>query len=374
VSTALIKPLVLGLETSCDETSAAVIDGDHSILGHVILSQDVHEVYGGVVPELAARAHLQKVDAVVDQTLAEAGVSLEDIDVLGVTAGPGLIGALLVGVCWTKAVAYGLDKPWVRVHHMEAHLFAPSLEEPNAEPPFVALLVSGGHTLLLHASEWGAYTLLGQTRDDAAGEAFDKVAKLLGLPYPGGPAIERLAREGDAKAHRLPRPMLRGNQTPDGSDFYDFSFSGLKTAVVQLTRSIQSEGGETRLEAEKANIAAAFQAAAVDVLVAKTIRAVEQTGCPRIVLGGGVSANTALREQMASRLASAKLDIDQSERAVYHASPRLSLDNAAMVARAARFRYARGDTAEGDGSASATMPFPGLVRSNGSDSPSVPRT
>jgi tRNA N6-adenosine threonylcarbamoyltransferase len=376
-----VGPLVLGLETSCDETSAAVLAGDHTILGHVILSQDVHAVYGGVVPELAARAHLQKVDAVVDQTLAEAGVALEDIDLMGVTAGPGLIGALLVGVCWTKAVAFGLGKPWVGVHHMEAHLFAPSLERPDAEPPFVALLVSGGHTLLLHAREWGTYRLLGQTRDDAAGEAFDKVGKLLGLSYPGGPALERLALEGDAMAHRLPRPMLRGNQTPEGSDYYDFSFSGLKTAVVELTRRIVAEGGETQLEAEKANIAAAFQAAAVDVLVAKTIRAVEQTGCPRVILGGGVSANTVLREQMVSRLGSAKLDADGADRAVFHASPRLSLDNGAMVARAARFRYERGEVSTGTGSASATMPFPGLSsvsslpdRPGGSGAAGVPRT
>jgi tRNA N6-adenosine threonylcarbamoyltransferase len=374
-------PLVLGLETSCDETSAAVVAGDNTILGHVILSQDVHEVYGGVVPELAARAHLQKIDAVVDQTLAEAGVALEDVDVLGVTAGPGLIGALLVGVCWTKAVAFGLGRPWVGVHHMEAHLFAPSLEQPDAEPPFVALLVSGGHTLLLHADEWGTYRLLGETRDDAAGEAFDKVAKLLGLSYPGGPALERLALEGDPAAHRLPRPMLRRNQTPEGSDYYDFSFSGLKTAVLELTRRIAAEGGEALPDADKANIAAAFQDAAVDVLVAKTIRAVEQTGCPRVILGGGVSANTVLREQMSSRLGSAKLNVDGADRAVFHASPRLSLDNGAMVARAARFRFERGEIWSGAGSASATMPFPGLDsvsslphRTGGSGAAGVPRT
>ena len=173
------RPLVLGLETSCDETAAAVLDGDNRILGHVILSQDVHEVYGGVVPELAARAHLQKVDSVVNEALERAGVALEDVDVFGVTTGPGLIGALLVGVCWTKAVAWALDRPWVAVHHMEGHLFGPVLEDPQAEPPFIALLVSGGHTLLLYVTAWGEYELLGRTRDDAAGEAFDKVAKLL---------------------------------------------------------------------------------------------------------------------------------------------------------------------------------------------------
>lgn len=360
------RPLILGLETSCDETSAAVIDGDNEILGHVILSQDIHEVFGGVVPELAARAHLQKVDAVVTEALEKAGVALDEIDVFGVTAGPGLIGALLVGVCWTKAVAYGLGRPWIPVHHMEAHLFAPSLEDADAEPPFVSLLVSGGHTLLLHAEAWGEYTLLGRTRDDAAGEAFDKVAKLLGLPYPGGPAVERLAREGEARRHRLTRPMLRGNQRPGDADFYDFSFSGLKTAVADLARSVVAESGAadtqstgaqapdptTLPDKAKADIARAFQDAAVDVLVSKTLRAVEEMGCDRVVLGGGVSANGVLRSEMERRMSGGR---------VFWASPRLSLDNGAMVARAARFRFDRGDVGGLDGSASASLAFPGLA-------------
>lgn len=343
-------PVVLGLETSCDETSAAVLSGDDRILGHVILSQDVHQVYGGVVPELAARAHLQRVDAVVDSALAEAGITLRDVDLLGVTAGPGLIGALLVGVCWVKAAAYGLGRPWVPVHHMEAHLFSPSLEEPEAEPPFVALLVSGGHTLLLHATEWGEYRLLGQTRDDAAGEAFDKVAKLLGLPYPGGPEIQRLAESGDPMSHRLPRPMLARNQRPDGEDYYDFSFSGLKTAVSDLVRSLASAG---RLDEERANVAAAFQEAAVDVLASKTMRAVEETGCRRVLLGGGVSANRVLRRKLARRLG--------EDSRLFVSTPRLALDNGAMVARAARFRFQRGEVAADHASASASFPFPGLT-------------
>ncbi|MGD2044774.1 MAG: tRNA (adenosine(37)-N6)-threonylcarbamoyltransferase complex transferase subunit TsaD [Gemmatimonadota bacterium] len=343
-------PRILGLETSCDETSAAVLSGDLRILGHVILSQDVHEVYGGVVPELAARAHLQKVDAVVDEALTQAGIGLDEIDVFGVTAGPGLIGALLVGVCWTKAVAYGLDRPWVPVHHMEAHLFAPSLEHPEAEPPFVALLVSGGHTLLLHATEWGEYRLLGQTRDDAAGEAFDKVAKLLDLPYPGGPVIERLAASGDPGRHELPRPMLARSQRPTDPGYYDFSFSGLKTAAVQLAQGLEADGV---LDEERPHVAAAFQAAAVDVLASKTMRAVEETGCARVLLGGGVSANKALRKDIAERLG------DEGE--VFHSTPRLALDNGAMVARAARFRFDRGEVASADASASAGLPFPGLA-------------
>ena len=344
-------PLVLGLETSCDETSAAVLDGDNRILGHVILSQDVHEVFGGVVPELAARAHLRALDSVVEGALSSADVALHDLDAIGVAAGPGLIGALLVGVCWAKGAALSLGRPVIAVHHMEAHLFAPSLEDPEAEPPFVALLVSGGHTLLLYARAWGDYELLGETRDDAAGEAFDKVAKLLGLPYPGGPALERLAAEGEPGRHRLPRPMLRRNQRPDDPDYFDFSFSGLKTAVAELARSLEAAG---TLGPERAHVAADFQEAAVDVLAAKTMRAVERTGCTRVLLGGGVSANRRLREEIARRVGTGGR--------VHHASPRLSVDNGAMIARAARFRLDRGDVAGGSLSASASLPFPGLSR------------
>jgi len=339
------------VETSCDETSVAVIDGWNRIVGHVILSQDIHEVYGGVVPELAARAHLQKIDAVVGRTLEEAGIELSDIDVFGVTAGPGLIGALLVGVCWTKAAAFALQKPLVTVHHMEAHLFAPCLENADAEPPFVGLLVSGGHTLLLHTEAWGQYRLLGQTRDDAVGEAFDKVAKLLGLAYPGGPEIEREALGGDAHRHKLPRPMLKGGQQPGDSAYYDFSFSGLKTAVVELAGRLEQQG---TLLPERPHVAAGFQEAAVDVLASKTMRAVEETGCSRVLLGGGVSANGRLREELASRLG--------EDGQLFFASPRLALDNGAMVARAARFRYDQGDVAHTDAGARADLPFPGLAR------------
>jgi N6-L-threonylcarbamoyladenine synthase len=340
-------PLVLGLETSCDETSAALLCGERGLLGHVILSQDVHRVWGGVVPELAARAHLAVVDEVVEAALEEAGLTLSQVDAIGVTAGPGLIGALLVGVSWARGAAWGLGCPVVGVHHMEAHLFAPSLEDPRAEPPFVALLVSGGHTLLLHVEAWGRYRLLGETRDDAVGEAFDKVAKLLGLPYPGGPEVERLAREGDAKAlrPRLPRPMLRKDQLPGDPDYYDFSFSGLKTAVAQAA---QAHDGP------QADVAAAFQAAAVDVLVAKTLRAVEATGCRRVLLGGGVASNRGLREAMTRRLGPGG--------EVLFASPRLSADNGAMVARAALFRLERGEVAAPEFTAQAGLPFPGLLR------------
>ncbi len=345
----MTEKLVLGIESSCDETSAAVLLGESRILGHVILSQDVHRVYGGVVPELAARAHLNVIDEVVDAALRQAEASLHDIDALGVTTGPGLIGALLVGVCWTKAAAFALRRPIVPVHHMEAHLFAPCLEDHEAVPPFVALLVSGGHTLLIHAEAWGRYRVLGQTRDDAAGEAFDKVAKLLGLSYPGGPQVEALALEGDASRHPLPRPMVRGDQHASDPDYLDFSFSGLKTAAAERVRAVESAGS---LEGERAHLCAAFQEAAIDTLVTKTMRAVELTGCRRVLLGGGVSANGQLRSEMARRLG--------PDGRLFHASLRLSVDNAAMIARCAAFHLASGGVGELTMDAEASLPFPAL--------------
>lgn len=344
-------PLVLGIESSCDETSAAVLRGEHEILGHVILSQDVHKLYGGVVPELASRAHLRVITEVVDAALAEAGIDLKDVDVFGVTAGPGLIGALLVGLTWAKAAAFALGKPLVAVHHMEAHLFSVNVEVPEARPPFIGLLVSGGHTMLLWVPEWGRYELLGETRDDAAGEAFDKVSKILGLGYPGGPVIQRVARDGDPAAFALPRPMLASNQRPGDDDYFDFSFSGLKTAVLTRVRELEAGG---RLAGEVANLAASFQAAVTDVLVEKTLRAAEEKGCRRVVLGGGVAANQALRSALAEGLG--------PDGELYHPSPRLATDNGAMIARAALFHYQRGDVAGLDVTARADLPFPGLVK------------
>jgi len=346
-------PLILGLETSCDETSAAVLKAPDTLKGHVIYSQDEHALYGGVVPEIAARAHVQRIDDVVDRALEEAGCVMSDLDAVAVTAGPGLIGALLVGVCWAKAAAFALQRPLVTVHHMEAHLFAPSLENPEAVPPFVALLVSGGHTLLLYVPEWGTYHLLGQTRDDAAGEAFDKVARLLGMPYPGGPAIEAAASRGDPARFQLPRPMLRRNQRPSDDDFYDFSFSGLKTAVVNLVSEIEADRS---LDPDKEDIAASFQEAVADVLTEKTMRAVEEKGCAHVLLGGGVAANGRLREALAKRL--------EPDGLLLTGSPRLSLDNGAMVARAGAFRLERGEVASLDASADPKLPFPGLVKAS----------
>jgi N6-L-threonylcarbamoyladenine synthase len=345
------ETLVLGIETSCDETSAAVLRGQRELLGHVIFTQDVHALYGGVVPELASRAHLRTVDDVVNGALREAGVTLAEVDVVGVTAGPGLIGALLVGLAWGKAAAWAAGKPVVGVHHMEGHLFATHLEHPGAEPPFVALLVSGGHTMLLWVPAWGDYRLLGATRDDAAGEAFDKAAKILGLEYPGGPAIQRAAAEGDPKRHPLPRPLFNRGQKPGEPDFYEMSFSGLKNAVRLLVRRLEAEG---RLAEEVPHVAASFQAAVVDVLTEKTMRAVRQTGCRRVVLGGGVANSRALRESLRRRLG--------RDGELYAPSPRLSTDNAAMIARAALFRWRRGEAGGLDLNARADLPFPGLSR------------
>jgi N6-L-threonylcarbamoyladenine synthase len=339
---------VLGIETSCDETSAAVLDGagdDVTLRSLVILSQDVHRVFGGVVPEIASRAHLAAVVPVVARALVEAGV--DGVDAVAVTHAPGLVGALLVGVSYGKALAFARGIPAVGVHHMEGHLFATALEHPAAVPPFTALLVSGGHTMLLDVAAWGRYRLLGATRDDAAGEAFDKVAKLLGLPYPGGPHIERLAREGDPSRHHFARPMTRRDQKPGDGDYYDVSFSGLKTAVRNAARGAD-------LEAERAHLARAFQDALVDALAEKTFRAVRAFGRRRVVLGGGVACNRTLADAIRARVAELGAE-------VFAPTPRLATDNAAMIARAGLFHLERGERAPLDLNAFASLPLPGLV-------------
>lgn len=341
---------ILGIETSCDETSAAVLDdadGTIAVRSLVILSQDVHRVFGGVVPELASRAHLTAIVPVVRQALAEAQMAPGDVDVVAVTTEPGLVGALLVGVSYAKGLALALDVPLVGVHHMEGHLFATSLDAPEAEPPFTALLVSGGHTLLLDVPAWGEYHVLGATRDDAAGEAFDKVAKLLGLPYPGGRHVEALAREGDPARFRFARPMLKRNDTPDDASYFDVSFSGLKTAVLHAVRD------SADLEHDRADIARGFQDALVETLAEKTVRAARHHGRERVVLGGGVACNRTLANAIRDRLA--------PEVAVFAPSPRLATDNAAMIARAGLFRYYLGERAALDQSAHATAPLPGQV-------------
>ncbi len=339
---------VLGIETSCDETSAAVLEvgpGAPALRGLVVLSQDVHQVFGGVVPELASRAHLRTIRPVVERALAAARIGLPEVDAVAVTAGPGLVGALLVGVMYGKTLALSLARPLLGVHHLEGHLFAPTLEDPELAPPFVALLVSGGHTMLLDVAAWGEYRLLGRTLDDAAGEAYDKVATLLGLGYPGGAPLERLAREGRSGRFRFPRPLL--HELGRGSSEYDFSFSGLKTAVLRAVRASDD------LERDKADIAHGFQAAAVDVLVAKTAHAVEALGYTQAMIGGGVACNRTLASALRERLAGiARVSV---------ASPRLNTDNAAMIAAAGAWRLARGERSGFDLEPRDDLPLPGLA-------------
>ena len=328
---------VLGIETSCDETSAAVLIGGE-LASLVILSQDIHKVFGGVVPELASRAHVAALPAVVDRALAEAGIAPTAIDGVAVTAGPGLAGALLVGVVYAKSFAFAGTRALIGVHHMEGHLFAPAIEDRDLTPPFVALLVSGGHTLLLDVPAWGRYRLLGETRDDAAGEAFDKVSTLLGLGYPGGPAIEKLARDGDPGRFNFPRPML--------DEGFEFSFSGLKTAVLHAVRASQD------LDRDRPHLARAFQDAVLDVLVTKLERAVRATGYATAVLGGGVACSRALSRLAAQRLGGlARVAV---------ASPRLNADNAAMIARAGWHRLRLGERSDWTLDARADLPLPGL--------------
>jgi N6-L-threonylcarbamoyladenine synthase len=337
-----VTDVVLGIETSCDETSAAVLvrDGARPELASlVILSQDIHAVFGGVVPELASRAHVRVIGPVVDRALAEAGVPLGAVDAVAVTAGPGLIGSLLVGVCYAKGLVAASGKKLIGVHHLEGHVFAATLEHPDLEPPFVALIVSGGHTLLLDVPDWGRYRVLGETRDDAAGEAFDKVASMLELGYPGGPHVEARAESGSDRFN-LPRPML--------GDGFDFSFSGLKTAVLHTVR------GSADLDADRADIAASFQAAAFDVLTAKTKAALEHTGYRTAVLGGGVACSRTLARCMAERL--------EGVARVVVARPRLNTDNAAMIARAGWFHLERGERSDNYLDADARMQWPGLER------------
>ena len=342
---------LLGIETSCDETSAAVVEGTGDAVKQralVIVSQDVHRLFGGVVPEIASRAHLTSLNACVRQALADAGCELKDIDAIAVTYAPGLVGALLVGVSYGKALASTLGIPLVAVHHMEGHLFAPSLEDVAAVPPFTALLVSGGHTMLLDVASWGEYHMLGATRDDAAGEAFDKAAKLLGLPYPGGRHLEALALQGDPARFRFSRPMLNKGQRLGDPDYFDVSFSGLKTAVLLAVKA------SADLEHDAPHIARGFQDALVDTLAEKTARAVRAFDRKRVVLGGGVACNEALRAEIAAR-------VSQSGATVHAPSPRLATDNAAMIARAGLFRFERGERAAPDLNAYSSMPLPGLV-------------
>ena len=316
---------VLGIETSCDETAAAVVQDGRVVRSNLISSQEhLHERFGGVVPEVASRAHLEAINPIVEAALQEAGCGFGDLDAVAVTAGPGLVGALLVGMAGAKALAFGLGVPFVAVNHLEGHIFANVLAGASIDEPFVAFLVSGGHTMLVHVPEPFDYRVLGQTVDDAAGEAFDKVARFLGLGFPGGPVLDRLARDGDPGAVRFPRAVTHGR--------FDFSLSGLKTAVVRHVKAERAAGRET----PAADVAASFQEAVVEVQVDKTMAAARETGVRTVVLGGGVVANTRLRALMSERA--------EAEGVTLRIPPlALCTDNGAMIAAAGYARLQRGE-------------------------------
>ena len=317
--------LILAIESSCDETAAAVVRNGREVLSNVISSQiDLHTLYGGVVPEIASRKHIERINQVIEEALSTAGVSLAQTDAVAVTYGPGLVGALLVGVAEAKAIAYAAGKPLVGVHHIEGHIAANFIEHPELEPPFLSLVVSGGHTHLVRVEDYGVFTILGRTRDDAAGEAFDKVARAIGLGYPGGPKIDRVAREGDPEAIAFPRTHME--DAP-----YDFSFSGLKSAVLNYINGCQMKGQEYR----QADIAASFQKAVTDVLVGNAMRAVEEYHADRFAIAGGVAANSALRQAM-------KEACEERGVKLYYPSPVYCTDNAAMIGAAAFYEYLAG--------------------------------
>lgn len=317
--------LVLGIESSCDETAAAVIRNGRDVLSNVISSQiELHKLYGGVVPEIASRKHIEKINQVIEEALEEANVTLDDIDVIGVTYGPGLVGALLVGVAEAKAISYATKKPLVGVHHIEGHVSANYIEHKELEPPFMCLIVSGGHTHIVMVKAYGEYEIIGRTRDDAAGEAFDKVARAIGLGYPGGPKIDKLAKEGNKKAISFPRAHI------EGADF-DFSFSGVKSAVLNHINSCKMKDEPIH----EADIAASFQAAVTDVLVQHTIAAAKAHGMDRIALAGGVASNSALREAMEEAC-------KKNGMKLFYPSPIYCTDNAAMIGVAAYYEYLNG--------------------------------
>ncbi len=317
--------LILAIETSCDETAAAVVKNGRDVLSNIISSQiDLHKLYGGVVPEIASRKHIEKINQVIEEALNTANVSLQEIDAIGVTYGPGLVGALLVGVAEAKAISYAAKKPLVGVHHIEGHISANYIENKDLEPPFLCLIVSGGHTHLVLVKEYGIYEIIGKTRDDAAGEAFDKVARAIGLGYPGGPKIDKLSKEGDRKAIVFPRANIEGAP-------YDFSFSGIKSAVLNYINSCEMKQEEINY----ADVAASFQEAVVDVLVTKAILAAKDHHMDKIAIAGGVAANSALRDAML--LACQKNGIR-----FYYPSPIFCTDNAAMIGAAAYYEYKKG--------------------------------
>lgn len=316
---------ILAIESSCDETAAAVVRNGREVRSNIISSQiDLHKLYGGVVPEIASRKHIEKINQVIKEALSEAGTTLDEIDAIGVTYGPGLVGALLVGVAEAKAIAWTKDIPLVGVHHIEGHISANYIEHPDLEPPFVCLVASGGHTHLVCVKEYGKYEILGRTRDDAAGEAYDKVARAIGLGYPGGPKIDRIAKEGNPDAIQFPKAKVNDAE-------YDFSFSGLKSAVLNYINGCKMKG-ETF---DPADLAASFQKAVVEVLVGNSMRAVEKLGMKKFAIAGGVASNSALREAMEEAC-------EKRGMKFYRPSPIYCTDNAAMIGAAAYYEYLAG--------------------------------
>ena len=317
--------LILAIESSCDETAASVVKNGREVLSNVISSQiALHTLYGGVVPEIASRKHIEKINQVIESALAEADVTLEEITAIAVTYGPGLVGALLVGVAEAKALAYAAKKPLVGVHHIEGHVSANFIENPDLEPPFVCLIVSGGHTHLVIVKDYGEFEIIGHTRDDAAGEAFDKVARAVGLGYPGGPKVDKAAREGNPHAIDFPRAKV-------GDNPYDFSFSGLKSAVLNYINHAKMTGEEICVP----DLAASFQNAVVESLVSRAIMAAKEYGYDKLAIAGGVASNSALREGM-------KAACEKEGIRFYHPSPIYCTDNAAMIGAAAYYEYQKG--------------------------------
>ncbi len=317
--------LILAIESSCDETAASVVKNGRQVLSNVISSQiALHTLYGGVVPEIASRKHIEKINQVIESALAEADVSLEDITAIAVTYGPGLVGALLVGVAEAKALAYAAKKPLVGVHHIEGHVSANFIENPDLEPPFVCLIVSGGHTHLVIVKDYGEFEIIGHTRDDAAGEAFDKVARAVGLGYPGGPKVDKAAREGNPHAIEFPRAKV-------GDNPYDFSFSGLKSAVLNYINHAKMTGEDICVP----DLAASFQNAVVESLVSRVIMAAKEYGYDKLAIAGGVASNSALRQGM-------KEACEKEGIQFYHPSPVYCTDNAAMIGAAAYYEYQKG--------------------------------
>ena len=317
--------LILAIESSCDETAAAVVKNGREVLSNIISSQiDLHKLYGGVVPEIASRKHVENIDAVIKEALKESDTTFDDIDAIAVTYGPGLVGALLVGLAEAKALAYALKKPLIGVHHIEGHISANYIQNKDFKPPYVALVVSGGHSHLVYVEDYGKYEIMGHTRDDAAGEAYDKVARVIGMGYPGGPKIDKAAKLGNPNAIQFPIVFLE-------EDSYDFSFSGLKSAVLNYVNKEKMMGNEIVPE----DVAASFQKSVVEVLVAKTIKAAKEKGVDKVAIAGGVASNTALREALTKAC---------EENNIYLSipSPILCTDNAAMIGSAAYYEYING--------------------------------